>query len=263
VTTRDKSPARPSRRRGASARAGAPARRAGRPWLRRLSWVCFAVMALLLAEGALVLTWKEPITSYLQSRAQASLRGELEDVLAATPAQRVIRAAPRGPAADAAPPVSRREARRHLAALAIGDAVARLEIPSIGVTQAVIEGTDSDRLRRAPGHYPETSLPGLGRTTAIAGHRTTWGAPFRNLDDLRSGDLVRLRMPYGVSSYRVIAVRVVDDQDFSILREVGRDRLVLTACHPLYAASERLVVYAELEGERTPARGLELSGRPL
>lgn len=215
-------------------------------------------MGLLLVEGALVLTWKEPVTSYLQSRAQGSLAGELRDDLSRAEARRVISGAPAGAGTAAITA----DALAHSAALGTGDAVGRLEIPAIGVSQAVIEGTDDARLRRGPGHYPETSLPGLGAVTAIAGHRTTWGAPFRRLDDLRVGDPITARMPYGVSTYEVVGLRVVDDRDFSILEEVGRDRLVLTACHPVYSDAERLVVYAELRGAPRPSAPT-LQGRPL
>jgi sortase A len=252
MTTRDSSAAP-----GASAEAApaAASRSTRRRWLRRLSWVFFAIAILLLIEGALVLTWKEPITSYLQSRSQSALSAELRERLDAPEAARELSAIP-----DGAGPA----ARALLADLEIGDAVARVEIPAIGVSQAVIQGTDSTRLRRGPGHYPETSLPGLGRTTAIAGHRTTWGAPFRNLDDLDPGDLVLVRLPYGTARFRVIDTRVVDDQDFSILTDVGRERLVLTACHPLYSASQRLAVFAELEGARVPPGAVaNLPGRRL
>lgn len=252
MTTRDPSATAPPA--PAAAAPAAPHRGARRRWLRRLSWVFFGIAVLLLLEGALVLAWKEPITSYLQSRSQASLSAELRERLDAPAAARELVGVPRG----AGP-----AARALLAELEVGDAVARVEIPAIGVSQAVIQGTDTTRLRRGPGHYPETSLPGLGRTTAIAGHRTTWGAPFRNLDDLGPGDLVLVRLPYGTARFRVIDTRVVDDQDFSILRDVGRDRLILTACHPLYSASQRLVVYAELEGAPARRGAPDLPGRPL
>jgi sortase A len=235
--------------------ATAPTRGARRRWLRRLSWVFFGIAILMLVEGALVLAWKEPFTSYLQSRSQAALSAELRERLEAPAAARELTAIPEGAGPAAA---------RLLGELGIGDAVGRLEIPAIGLKQAIIQGTDSARLRRGPGHYPESSLPGLGRTTAIAGHRTTWGAPFRHLDDLDPGDAIVLKLPYGTARYRVIGTRVVDDQDFSILRNVGRERLILTACHPLYSASQRLVVYAELQGAKVPAgAAANLPGRPL
>jgi sortase A len=87
-------------------------------------------------------------------------------------------------------------------------------------------------------------VPGLGRTVAIAGHRTTFGAWFRHIDSLRAGDPIILQMPYATFRYRVQYHRVVKSDDWSIIRQQGYDRLVLSACHPLYSASHRWVVFA-------------------
>jgi sortase A len=108
----------------------------------------------------------------------------------------------------------------------------------------VIEGTDTEDLRKGPGHYPDTPLPGERGTTAIAGHRTTYGAPFRNIDDLRRGQSIRVDMPDGTFLYRVERIRIVDDQDLSVLEPAGYRRLMLSACHPLYSAAERVIVFA-------------------
>jgi len=81
-------------------------------------------------------------------------------------------------------------------------------------------------------------------TSAIAGHRTTYGAPFRNIDDLKPGQVIRIDMPDGTFVYRVERVKIVDDQDLSVLEPVGYKRLMLSACHPLYSAAERVIVFA-------------------
>ena len=108
----------------------------------------------------------------------------------------------------------------------------------------VVEGTDTTTLRKGPGHYPDTPLPGGPGTTAIAGHRTTYGAPFRSIDDLRRGDRIVVDMPDGRFVYRVERIKIVDDQDLSVLEPVGHKRLMLSACHPLYSAAERVIVFA-------------------
>ncbi len=90
-------------------------------------------------------------------------------------------------------------------------------------------------------------LPGVPGTAAIAGHRTTYGAPFRDLDELRPGDAVVVAMPYATFTYRVERTRIVDPSDLSVLARRRYDRLVLSACHPLYSAAERIVVLARLE----------------
>jgi sortase A len=120
----------------------------------------------------------------------------------------------------------------------------------------VVQGTSTGDLERGPGHYDaasgvDTSLPGLGAVIAIAGHRTTFLHPFRHIDDLRPGDNIYLEMPYGTFRYSVYFQRVVVPTDWSILRSRPYEKLVLTACHPLYSASHRLAVFARLEGEST------------
>lgn len=192
----------------------------GRAVLRFLASVMMVSGTLLVADAVLTLAWQEPISAIVAERNQADLRRALED-----PPRRVIE-------------------RRPLP----GDAVAKLEIPAIGVSEYVVEGTGTGDLRKGPGHYPETPLPGERGTTAIAGHRTTYGAPFRRLDDLDPGDRIALDLPGERLSYRVERVRVVDDSDRSVLRAVGHDRLVLTACHPLYSAEQRIVAFARAVG---------------
>ena len=219
--------------------------------LRALSTVLIAAGALLLADGTLTLLWEEPVSS-LYSRIQ---QGRLDDRLA-----ELERAAP--------PPGERRalarlpdpERRLRFAARAAlrrareGDPVGRLRADAIGLDEVVVQGTGGGALRSGPGHYPETPLPGARGTVAIAGHRTTYGAPFRRLDDLDAGDRIELEMPYGRFAYRVERTRVVAPTATSVTRRVAYDRLVLTACHPLFSASERIVVFARLE-RSSPAFG--------
>jgi sortase A len=192
--------------------------------LRFVASVMIVSGALLITDAGVTLLWQEPVSWFLANRQQA----KLEDALAEPP-QRVL-------------------ARQPLE----GDAIGKISIPSIGVSEFVVEGTDTANLRKGPGHYPDTPLPGERGTAAIAGHRTTYGAPFRRLDDLRPGQPVAVDLPYGRFVYRVERIRIVDDQDLSVLRRVGYDRLVLTACHPLYSAAERVVAFARfVRRERT------------
>ena len=127
-----------------------------------------------------------------------------------------------------------------------GDAVGRLRIDRIGLSSVVIEGTNADDLRRGPGHYPATPLPGQRGTVGIAGHRTTYGAPFRKIDKVRRGDDIVVTMPYGRFTYRVERTRIVKPTDVWVTQRVSYDRLILSACHPLYSAAERIVVFARL-----------------
>ena len=121
-----------------------------------------------------------------------------------------------------------------------------ISIPRIGASYLVVQGTDAGSLERGPGHYPGTTLPGLGQTVAIAGHRTTYLAPFRHIDALRPGDRIVLRMPYGRFVYVVQFHRIVAPTAWWVTRNVGYERLVLSACNPLYSAAQRIVVFARL-----------------
>lgn len=135
-----------------------------------------------------------------------------------------------------------------------GSAVARLQIPAIGVDQIVVEGTAEGDLAKGPGHYVGTAMPGQAGNVAIAGHRTTYGAPFGNLDRLAIGDHVELTTDAGeVLTYVVSQPPVaVSPRDVSLLNTVGDDRLTLTTCNPKFSASQRLVVVALLDRPVTP-----------
>jgi sortase A len=193
--------------------------------LRFVASVLMVSGVLLIADAGVTLLWQEPVSAFIAERQQA----ELEDAFHAPP-----------------PRVIRREPLK-------GDAIARIDIPAIGVSEYVVEGTDTGSLRKGPGHYPETPLPGEPGTTAIAGHRTTYGAPFRNIDALKRGQRILVDMPDGRFFYRVERTKIVDDQDLSVLDGVGYQRLMLSACHPLYSAAQRVIVFARL-ARRGPPR---------
>jgi sortase A len=193
--------------------------------LRFVASVMMVSGTLLIADAAVTLLWQEPVSAVVANREQGRLREFLVH-----PPPRVIRKMPLK-----------------------GDAIGRIRIPAIGVDDYVVEGTDVENLRKGPGHYSDTPLPGQHGTSAIAGHRTTYGAPFRRIDDLGRGQRIVVDMPYGHYVYRVERTRIVIPTDLSVLRRVGHDRLILSACHPLYSASERIVVFSRL-ARRGPAR---------
>ena len=195
-----------------------------RPALRFVASVLMVSGVLLIADAAATLLWQEPVSAVVAERHQSTLEQALVD-----PPPRVLRKKPLS-----------------------GDAIGRLEIPAIGVKDYVVEGTDTANLRKGPGHYPETPLPGERGTVAIAGHRTTYGAPFRNIDKLKRRQVIKIDLPYGRFVYHVERTKIVDDSDFSVLRKVRHDRLVLTACHPLYSAAQRVVVFARVVRREQP-----------
>jgi sortase A len=130
-----------------------------------------------------------------------------------------------------------------------GSAVAILRIPKIELDYVVVEGTDTESLKKGPGHYSWTSYPWeeTGRV-AIAGHRTTYGAPFWSLEELKTGDRIVLATEYGIFNYRVTESRIIVPSNAAVLHETERPTLVLTTCHPRFSAAERLVVFADRVG---------------
>jgi sortase A len=135
-----------------------------------------------------------------------------------------------------------------------GDALGRIEAPGMdGLNMVFVQGTDESSLELGPGHYPETAMPGQGKTVAIAGHRTTYLAPFRHIDDLNPGDKIILKMPYGTFVYSVQKSEIVDPSDVGIIHDTGYERLVLSACNPLYSASQRYIIFARLVKTEPPA----------
>jgi sortase A len=228
----------------ASSAVAARRARSGR-LLHRLSTVLIVAGLLVLGYAAAVYFWKDPVTglyaTYRQHELAGSFRHELEQ-FAPRRAEATVAAAPSGPA----PAVRlRRAAHRFTASLDDGQAFGRLRIAHMGLDVVSVQGTSwAGDLSQGPGHYPQTPVPGLGSSVAIAGHRTTFGAPFRHIDELERGDLITLQMPYATLRYRVQGHRIVASDDWSIIRPQGYERLVLSACHPLYSASQRWIVFA-------------------
>jgi sortase A len=211
--------------------------------LRALSTVMIVAGVILLADAGLTLLWQEPVSAVYAHIQQGRLSDELAE----------LEQAPLEPAEqralDRIPDESRRLAFRARALdrrLEPGDPMGRIVMPAIGVSEVFVEGTGAGELRTGPGHYPETPLPGERGTVAIAGHRTTYGAPFRRIDELDRGDRIELRMPYGRFVYRVERTRIVPPTETSVTARVDHDRLVLSACHPLYSAAKRIIVFARL-----------------
>ncbi|MGH9283200.1 MAG: class E sortase, partial [Acidimicrobiales bacterium] len=130
-----------------------------------------------------------------------------------------------------------------------GDAVAIIKIPRLNLEKAVVQGVTLNLLKRGPGHYPSTPMPGQPGNAAIAGHRTTYGAPFGRLDDLKAGDPILVTTRQGRFRYEVTRKVIVQPEETSVLQQRDENLLTLTTCHPRFSASRRLVVVAVLTGE--------------
>lgn len=221
----------------------------------RKAGFAFAGLGLLLISWvAVTLVWGDPFTSLYTRHEQHVLSRQLDRVDRQWAAKA---AAP----ARVSPLAAREESARVLRARAAafarsardGRPIGRIVIPRIHLRMVVVQGTTESDLEKGPGHYDATSgvdtaFPGAGGVVAIAGHRTTFLHPFRHIDALEPGDAIYLEMPYGVFRYVVYYHKVVLSNDWTILRPRPYEKLVLSACHPLYSASHRWVVFAHLVG---------------
>ncbi len=234
---------------------------ASRRAMRALAVLLIVVGAIALLDAAVTLVWQEPFSALYAKLRQDHLSGALAKVERATPTAGERRAL-----------VNLADVRLRVAYLAgslegraaDGSAVGRIRIPRIGADFVVVKGTDTSDLESGPGIYSETVFPGMAGTTAIAGHRTTYLAPFRHIDALHTGNRIELDMPYAHFTYTVLGTRVVSPNDVeAAVGQVGYTRLVLSACTPLFSAAKRLLVFARLT--RTVPIGaarLPLSQRP-
>ena len=125
-----------------------------------------------------------------------------------------------------------------------GQAIGRLIVPRMGLDMVVVNGTDESSLQKGPGRYLGSAMPGEGQLVYIAGHRTTYLAPFSQIDMLHKGDRITLEMPYATFIYRVSGYRIVPATDLGVLRSPGHEVLELQACHPRFSASHRFIAYA-------------------
>ena len=230
-----------------------------RAW-RTLSIVLILAGALVLIDAGVTLVWQEPLSALYAKFRQDHLSGTLRAAERAAPTvleRHVLASLP--------------DERRRVAFLANelqrhaggGSAVGRIVIPRIEASYVVVKGTDTSDLESGPGIYSETNFPGVAGTTAIAGHRTTYLAPFRHIDALRPGNRILLNMPYAHFTYTVIGERVVAPTDVrAAVANVGYSRLVLSACTPLFSAEKRLLVYARLTRTVPEGAARRLPGHP-
>ena len=188
------------------------------PWLRRV----LSILSVALLIGAVGMLGYPVYTNVLSDREQSRLDRQI-----------------------ASPELEQAYRERRLEN---GDALTRIKIPALDVDTVVVEGTTASALRAGAGHYPSTPLPCEAGNVAIAGHRTTYGRPFSNLDRLKNGDLVVLETPIGTCTYEITrAPFVISPKDISVIHnDPSRQLLTLTTCHPRGSARQRLVVQATL-----------------
>ena len=138
-----------------------------------------------------------------------------------------------------------------------GDPFARLEIPRMGRDDIVVAGVGREELKIGPGHYPQTPMPGQLGNAAIAGHRTTYGGPFLEIDELEPGDEVIVTTPYGRFVYLTTTTEIVDADDWQVIATIDPTvaSLTLTSCDPVGTASQRIIVHADLDATQSDTPG--------
>jgi sortase A len=213
--------------------------------LRDTSLVLIISGVLLLADAGVTLLWQEPLTAVIALIKRSEIDKRFLSYQRAPLSAADLQALANLKSERARIAFLARQERR---AVRNGDAIGTIEIPRMSANYTVVQGTDTGSLEKGPGHYPQTAFPGMGQTVAIAGHRTTYLAPFRHLDVLRPGDRIVLTMRYARFTYTVEYRRIVDPTAWWVTRSVGYERLVLSACDPLYSAAHRIVVFARMTG---------------
>jgi sortase A len=213
--------------------------------MRRFARVAGGLMigggVLTLAWAILVWQWQDPFTAAYTHWEQRGLAQSFDRELAAYQPFHVKTA---GLAAERRQIAA--EAARFRRSAKTGQAIGSIVIGRIGLSMVLVNGTDEATLKKGPGRDQRSFMPGEDRLVYIAGHRTTYLAPFSHIDDIRDGDFIRIEMPYATFVYRATTHRIVVASDLSVLRSPRHEQLELQACHPRFFATHRYIVYASL-----------------
>lgn len=209
-----------------------------------LSTLLVASGLIVVCDIAAVAVWQEPISALYARIQQQNLAGQLAHQEASRPTTTEARTLAGLPDDTQRIALLAAQLRRTAPR---GAAVGRILIPSLGAGFVLVNGATTNALKKGPGIYSQTTFPGTpGRTTAIAGHRTTYLAPFRHVDKLRPGDTIHVQMPYANFTYAFQMTRIVVPTDFGVIKSVGYQRLVLSACDPPFSAAKRIIIFARL-----------------
>jgi sortase A len=196
--------------------------------------------ALTLGWALLVWQWQDPFTALYTTWKQHQLATQYDK------RARSFTTTISGPTVKAERASIAREAKVYRISSKRGQVIGRLRVPRMGINMLLVNGTDHDTLKKGPGRDGRTFMPGENRLVYIAGHRTTYLAPFSHIDRLRRGDRVTIEVPYGTFVYAVTRHRIVKSTDLSVLRSPRHELVELQACHPRFFASHRYIAYAKL-----------------
>lgn len=208
--------------------------------LRILGTLLVIAGVLTLVWAAVVWRWQDPFTALYTTWKQHQLESQYDK------RAQTFHTAISGGSIAAERELIAREAKRYRLLSRRGQAIGRIRVPRMGVDMVLVNGTDHDTLKKGPGRDERTFMPGENRLVYIAGHRTTYLAPFSHIDRLRPGDRLTIEVPYGTFVYAVTHHRVVKATDLSVLRSPRHELIELQACHPRFFASHRYIAYARL-----------------
>jgi sortase A len=192
-----------------------------------------------LVWAVVVWRWQDPFTALYTKIQQHRLARQYDRLVAGYHAPHLQTAS-----LAAVRHVIAQEARRYRVATHPGQAIGRIIVPRLHLNMVLVDGTGESALEKGPGRDLRTYMPGEGRLVYIAGHRTTFLAPFSHIERLGPADRVSLRMPYATFVYRITGHRIVEADDLSVLRSPRHELLGLQACHPRFFATHRYVAYA-------------------
>ncbi|MGZ8700940.1 MAG: sortase [Gaiellaceae bacterium] len=208
--------------------------------VRLLGTLLAAAGVLMLLWALLVWQWQDPFTALYTKWKQHQLASQYDK------RTRSFKVTIPGATVTAERESIARLAKQYRTSSTRGEVIGRLRVPRMGVNMLLVNGTDHDTLKKGPGRDRRTFMPGENRLVYIAGHRTTYLAPFSHIDRLRSGDRVTIEVPYGTFIYAVTRHRIVQSTDLSVLRSPRHELVELQACHPRFFASHRYIAYAQL-----------------
>jgi len=195
---------------------------------------------LTLGWALLVWQWQDPFTALYTTWKQHQLASQYDK------RARTFTTTISGPTVKAERASIAREAKRYRLSSKRGQVIGRIRVPRMGINMLLVNGTDHDTLKKGPGRDGRTFMPGENRLVYIAGHRTTYLAPFSHIDRLRRGDRVTIEVPYATFIYAVTRHRIVKSTDLSVLRSPRHELVELQACHPRFFATHRYIAYAKL-----------------
>jgi sortase A len=213
--------------------------------IRRIVGTAMIVVGLVLLVWCFVVwRWNDPFTALYTRWEQRKLENRYAEIVTAERARPVAPPQSTRPTAATLESAVADAARRFRQHAVEGSPIGHIIVPRLGLDMIMVNGTEAGTLRKGPGRDLRTYMPGEGELVYIAGHRTTYLAPFAHIDRLETGDQVTLEMPYATFRYHVTRHQIVEADNLSVLQSHGREVVALQACHPRFFATHRYIVWA-------------------